>query len=187
MTSLAPACITYKRRRPENTPCYQIIQKHLETFIADRQAEGRPLPDYVLKEFDAYLRCGIPAYGFLRLQCKSCQDEKIVAFSCKKRGFCPSCTSKRKAEAAAHLIDHVLPHIPYRQFVISFPIPLRYWLQMNRKLYAKIHSIAIKQIHRHYIIKAQALGLRNPKPGSISFTQRFGSALNLNQIGRAHV
>ena len=78
-------CPKYERRRPELTPCYKILQEHLDTFIAEREAEGRPLPSYVLEEFEAYLRCGIPAYGFLRLKCSGCGEEKIVAFSCKKR------------------------------------------------------------------------------------------------------
>ena len=72
---------THARRRPELTPCYKIVQEHLSTFIADREAEGRPLPDYVIQEFEAYLECGIPAYGFLRLKCEDCDEEKIVAFS----------------------------------------------------------------------------------------------------------
>src|SRR5690606_34903800 len=98
---------------------------------------------YVLEEFEAYLKCGILAHGFIRLKCQDCEDEKIVAFSCKKRGFCPSCCAKRKAETAAHMIDNVLPIVPYRQFVVTFPIPLRYWLQSNRKLYAKVHKLMI--------------------------------------------
>jgi hypothetical protein len=53
-------------------------------------------------------------------------------------------------------------------------------LQANRKLYAKIHKITITQIHKYYIDKAAANGIKDPKPGSISFTQRWGSALNLN-------
>jgi len=64
--------------------------------------------------------------------------------------------------------------------VLSFPIPLRYWLHTNRKLFAKIHSIVIKEMHRYYISKAKLNGIKNPYPGSISFTQRAGSALNLN-------
>ena len=170
----------YARRRPELTPCYKIVQEHLSTFIAEREAEGRPLPDYVIKEFEAYLECGIPAYGFLRLKCEDCDEEKIVAFSCKKRGFCPSCCARRQAEAAAHLVDEVLPVIPYRQFVLSFPIPLRYWLHSNRQLYAKVHSIVISEIHRHYRRAAMRSAIKDPTPGSISFTQRWGSALNLN-------
>jgi hypothetical protein len=51
----------YSRRRPELTPCYKILQGHLDTFIAEREAEGRPLPDYIKEEFEAYMRCGIPA------------------------------------------------------------------------------------------------------------------------------
>jgi len=170
----------YARRRPEFTPCYRIVQEHLSTFVAEREAEGRPLPKYVLEEFEAYLKCGIPAYGFLRLECETCNQEKIVAFSCKRRGFCPSCCARRQAEAAAHLVENVLPIIPYRQFVLSFPIPLRYWLHSNRLLYAKVHSIVIREIHRCIIGRAQREGIKDPTPGSISFTQRWGSALNLN-------
>jgi len=178
----AQPCATpkYVRRRPELTPCYQVLQGHLNTFMAERQAENRPLPDYVVAEFEAYLRCGILAHGFLRLQCGDCKKEHVVAFSCKKRGFCPSCCGKRMAEAAAHLEEHVLPRVAYRQFVVSFPIPLRYWLQTNRKLFSKVHSLVITELHRYYREKAAGLGIKDSTPGSIAFTQRWGSALNLN-------
>ena len=39
----------------------------------------------------------------------------FVAFSCKGRGVCPSCTTRRMAETAAHLCDHVFPRLPVRQ------------------------------------------------------------------------
>ncbi len=178
----AQPCTTprYVRRRPELTPCYQILQGHLNTFIAERQAENRPLPDYVQAEFEAYLRCGILAHGFLRLQCVDCKKEQIVAFSCKKRGFCPSCCARRMAEAATHLVEHVLPLVPFRQFVVSFPIPLRYWLNTNKKLFAKVHGLVLAEVRRYYQDKAKAIGIVDPAPGSISFTQRWGAALNLN-------
>ena len=57
---------------------------------------------------------------------------------------------------------------------------MRYWIQCNRKLYGKIHALVIAEIHRHYRNKAISIGIKDPKPGSIAFTQRFGSALNLN-------
>jgi len=171
---------SYSRRRPERTPCYKIIQEHYETFKAEREAEGRPLPEYVAEEFEAYLRCGILAWGFVRLKCDQCEGEMALAFSCKKRGWCPSCCAKRKTEAAMHLTENVLPFVAYRQYVVSFPIPLRYWLQMNRRLYSKVHSLVIKELHRYYIEKAKSEGIKDPTPGSISFSQRFGSALNLN-------
>jgi hypothetical protein len=170
----------YQRRRPELTPCFKIVNEHMDSFVQARESENRPLPQYVIDEFEAFIKCGIPAYGFLRLKCSCCAEEKIVAFSCKKRGFCPSCCAKRQAETAAHLVDNVLPLAPYRQMVLSFPIPLRYWLHTNKKLFSKIHSIVIKEMHRYYINKAKLAGIKNPYPGSISFTQRAGSALNVN-------
>ncbi len=34
----------------------------------------------------AFLKCGILANGFLRVRCDECHHEKLVAFSCKRRG-----------------------------------------------------------------------------------------------------
>src|SRR5690242_3145989 len=93
----------YARRRPEETTLYQVIQEHLESFLAQVEAEtGASLPDFVKDEFEAFLESGILAHGFLRLRCGECAHEKLVAFSCKRRGFCPSCGARRMAETAAH-------------------------------------------------------------------------------------
>ncbi|MFZ4405529.1 MAG: transposase zinc-binding domain-containing protein [Pseudobdellovibrionaceae bacterium] len=61
----------------------------------------------------------------MRAKCTSCPHEMLVAFSCKKRGFCPSCGARRMSETAAHLVDHVLPHKSIRQWVLTFPVPIR--------------------------------------------------------------
>ena len=34
----------------------------------------------------AFLECGILAHGFLRLHCAECGHDKLLAFSCKRRG-----------------------------------------------------------------------------------------------------
>jgi len=40
--------IHYERRRPEDTVLYQLVQEHLETFLAQVQAEtGSALPAFV--------------------------------------------------------------------------------------------------------------------------------------------
>ena len=62
--------IHYERRRPEDTVLYQLVQEHLETFLAQVEAEtGTALPEFVKAEFEAFLECGILAHGFLRLRC----------------------------------------------------------------------------------------------------------------------
>ena len=38
------------------------------------------------------------------------------------------------AQTAAHLVDHVIPHVPVRQWVLSLPIPLRLLLAAQPKL-----------------------------------------------------
>ena len=84
------------------------------------------------------------------------------------------------AESAAHLVDNVLPHIPYRQFVLSYPFPLRYFINASRELCGKIHNIVTASIHSYYKKTAEKSGIKNPAAGSISFLQRFGSDLRLN-------
>ena len=64
--------------------------------------------------------------------------------------------------------------------MLIFPVPLRYWLNCNRKLYAKVHRVVVKEIHSYYVSKAKLTGIKEPTTGSISFTQRWGWALNLN-------
>jgi len=81
----------YRRHRPETTLLHQLVAEHYPAFRDRRAAEDRPLPRYVEDEFEAYLKCGLLEYGFLRIKCDACQAEKLVAFSCKRRGFCPSC------------------------------------------------------------------------------------------------
>jgi transposase-like zinc-binding protein len=84
-------------------------------------ADGAGIPRFVEAEFERYLACGILAHGFARVRCQDCGDELLVALSCKGRGFCPSCTTRRMHDTAAHLVDGVLPHVPVRQWVLSLP------------------------------------------------------------------
>jgi ribosomal protein S27E len=98
---------------------YQVVEEYWPEFQAELTYHGKNLPAYVIKEFDEYLRCGRLEHGFLRVRCESCHDEKLVAFSCKRRGFCPSCGARKMADSAALLVDEVLPHQPMRQWVSS--------------------------------------------------------------------
>ena len=81
----------YERHRPEETPLYRIVETHYPRFLARLEAEGGSLPAFVKREFDDYLKCGLLENGFLRVKCDACSHEHLVAFSCKRRGFCPSC------------------------------------------------------------------------------------------------
>ncbi|MGH8607280.1 MAG: transposase zinc-binding domain-containing protein, partial [Gammaproteobacteria bacterium] len=172
--------VHYERRRPEETVLYQLVQEHLETFLAQVELEtGAGLPEFVKAEFDAFLECGILAHGFLRLRCADCAHEKLVAFSCKKRGFCPSCGARRMAETAAHLVDHVIPQVPVREWVLSFPIPLRLLFAAHPELLAPVLQI-VHRVISTFLIQQAGLKRTDANTGAVTLIQRFGSAANLN-------
>jgi hypothetical protein len=57
----------YRRRTPEDTLLYQVIQEEFATFQAQASQEGRCLPLFVRDEFHKYLECGQLACGFARV------------------------------------------------------------------------------------------------------------------------
>jgi len=59
----------------------------------------------------------------------------------KRRGFCPACGARRMAETAAHLIEQVIPHVPVRQWVVSFPIPLRHLFATQPQLLSPVLQV----------------------------------------------
>ena len=117
---------------------FKIVQEYWPEFQAELASHGRYLPAYVTKEFDEYLKCGRLEYGFLRVRCESCHDEKLVAYSCKRRGFCPSCGARRMADSAALLVDDVLLHQPMRQWVLRVPFPLQFLFASNPKVMSRV-------------------------------------------------
>ena len=114
-----------------------------------------------------------------RVRCERCHAEKLVAFSCKKRGFCPSCGARRMAETAALLADEVLPERPLRQWVLSLPHALRFLLATNPAAVTLVLGVVYRTIARHLIGQA-GLTRSRAATGAVTLIQRFGSAPNLN-------
>ena len=105
----------YKRRDPQDTVLYQIVQNYLEDWLANYFLKHNEiLPSYVENEYRDYFRCGILSHGFARAHCK-CGADFIIAFSCKRRGVCPSCNTKHMIATATHIVSEVLPKLPIRQ------------------------------------------------------------------------
>lgn len=117
----------YVRRQPENGVLYRVLREHLESFLEEGRARGagEGLPAFVERELREFLSCGVMARGFARFRCDF-GHEILVAFSCKGRGFCPSCCGRRMADLAAHLTDDVLGGLPIRQWVLTLSHRLRY-------------------------------------------------------------
>ena len=170
---------TYERHCPEQTLLYQLIERHWPELQLHLGEVGSFLPQHVTREFEKYLVCGCLEHGFLRVRCEGCQHENLVAFSCERRGFCSSCGARRMAETAALLVDDILPYKPIRQWVLSFPYPLRFLLAHNPQVVTKVLGIVNRAIST-YLIKKAGLNKATAQTGAVTLIQRFGSALNLN-------
>ena len=175
----------YQRREPENTLLYRVVARELDALREDLVAAspyGSGLPAHVDKELDAYLRCGILAHGFGRVVCHRCRAEHLVALSCKGRGICPSCTTRRMYDTAAALVDRVLPRCPFRQWVATFPRRVRYHLAADPKLAADALRLVLRILFAFQRRRARHLGEmpgRANSNGAVSFVQRFNSAVEL--------
>jgi ribosomal protein S27E len=174
-----PDPAAHVRHRPEQTLLYQLVERHYPTFVRLMAEQGSPLPGYVAREFEDYLKCGRLEHGFLRVRCESCHHEKLVAFSCKRRGFCPSCGARRMVDSAALLVDKVLPKVPLRQWVLSVPFQLRFLFASYPEQMGKALGVVSRSI-TSWLIRQAGFTHATARTGAVTFIQRFGSALNLN-------
>lgn len=172
----------YKPREPEETVLYEAIHGNLSTFLEQVEKRGqKPLPRYVKKELEAFLKCGIKRYiGYSEWECPDCWTPRTIPHSCKMRGFCPACGGRRMCQNAANITDHVLPKVAVRQWVVSLPFELRYWVAADSDLLDEINIIINKTIGRYYREKVRAKGAINPHFGGVSFIQRSGGSININ-------
>ncbi len=117
----------------------------------------------------SWLRFPVPKVGSLR----------------EGHGICPSCNARRMVETAAHLVDNVfLPRVgalgeaPVRQWVLSLPKRLRYFLYHNPKVASKVLRIFFDEIRKQLIQHYHPASNNLVKIGGVSFIHRFGSSLN---------
>jgi len=173
---------TYEPRDPAQSVLFQVVRDHFETFRAQAASlrDGEGLPGFVEREFREFPTCGCLAAGFARFHCDACGHDRLVPFSCKGRGFCPSCGGRRMAERAAHLLDHVLPDAPIRQWVLSLPYRLRYLLAWDHDLCRTVVRVYVRAVLCFLRTRARRAGLADGRSGAVAIIQRFGGALNLN-------
>jgi hypothetical protein len=164
-TLSCPKQLVYRPRKPEQAPFFQLVKKHYTTWHRNRNKDSEnEVPHYVSKAFQKYLGCGILAKGFACAHCEGCGKDFFIAFSCKAK-ICPTCNQRDMVATAAYLIEEVLPRVPYRQFVISFPMRIRCYLE-NHKNLQKVLKIVVDEIRKTLIACSPAV--QNSQIGAIS-------------------
>jgi hypothetical protein len=165
----------YKRRQPETSVLYQIVyhgHEELQHVWEPRfQHQYWCLRDEVTKTLTEYLNCGILAHGAARVYCDGCKHSLLIAFSCKRRGVCPSCGAKRAVKFAEHIHSEVIEDVPHRHTVFTIPKRLRAFFKYDRKLNTILFRAAwgaLKDI----------LGVDERELAAIFTVQTAGEALN---------
>lgn len=167
----------YRRRTPEQTQLYRVVyhgRDELSRVWEERfQSTYGVLRDEVLTTFDEYLNCGLLAHGAARVYCDTCKHSLLVAFSCKKRGLCPSCGAKRAVKFGEHLYDSVLEKVPHRHCGFTLPRRLRVYFRYDRSLNNILFQAAATAVQ-------QVLGSDTQTTALVLTVQTAGEALNFN-------
>jgi len=131
---------------------------------------------------ERYLDCGILHNGFARIKCGDCGHEYLLAFSCKRRHFCPSCHQKSVVEFEEWLCNKIVKAVPPRHFVFSIPKLLRRYFFYDRKLLLELSRCIWESLK----IFLQPL-IPDSTPGAVIAIQTFGDLLGFNPHGHALV
>jgi len=81
---------------------------------------------------------------------------------------------------ALNLVDHVLPDVPIRQFVLTMPFPLRFPLAFDGKLLGQVVRIFTDTVAGWYRRRHADRGLPAGDSGAVTVIQRANSDLRLN-------
>jgi hypothetical protein len=74
--------------------------------------------------------------------CDECRSDYLVAFSCSRRVFCPSCTATRGAIFGALLREEILAEVGHPQWVFTIPKSLRPFFLHHRELLGRLSQAA---------------------------------------------
>jgi len=131
------------------------------------------LRDEVLTTFDEYMNCGILALGAARVYCDTCKHSILLAFSCKRRGVCPSCGAKRAVKFAEHVYAEVLDDVPHRHIVFTIPKRIRSFFKYDRKLLSILFRAAREALKDVFTKDGGSIG-------AILTAQTAGESLNFH-------
>ena len=104
-----------------------------------------------------------------------------MAYSCKGRGVCAGCNTRRMVETAAHMVALVFPAVAVRQLVVVFPKRLRYFLNVDAGCLNGVAGIAMSEVQRA-TAGASTSTAKASRGGVVLFAHRFGATLSAHVL-----
>lgn len=161
-----------RRRAPEKSLLVEAFRRGWPEVSAS-------VPRRVQREVERYQHCGDVRYGFVEVSCSTCNESRLVAFSCKGRGWCPSCTTRRAVETGVEL-ESLLPRVPYRQWTLSLPYSLKLVVVKQPQRLKRLEVLLVRAVWNWQRREAKSLGASAElQGGAVCFWQWFGSSLQL--------
>jgi hypothetical protein len=171
----------YRGRKPKASPLWQCLSHHFDEFLEAYKERFQPrygfLRPIIPEVVEKFLECGDLVRGFARIRCDHCKEERLLAFSCKGRWFCPSCHQKKVQLFGALLAESILYPVPHRHFVFGIPKMLRPYFRYDRDLLKDLCRVA----HECLIeFLRTSLGLPEGVPGIVMAIHTFGEYLDFH-------
>lgn len=182
-SSAPPGGGTYRPRDPGASALVQVLERHLDAFSERCGTDGdeHAPPAFVFEALRAVAGCGDLARGFARLACDRCRAPRVVPYSCKT-ALCPSCGGRRMAALAAYAVDRLLPHVPYRQWVLSLPFTLRHAVAFDPTLLNDVFACVTRALLRCVSSLGAEHGVCGQAAG-VLHVQRFQDGAQVNPHG----
>ncbi len=168
----------YNRRHPERTDYYRIIEGSFEEFQRSYPDQFEEKYGYlrteVMKAVYSFLECGIPENGMARVRCEECGHDFFVAYSCRCRVACPSCSTKRSVLFGEKVRVIVKP-VSHLHITFTIPKILRAYFRRNRKLLKFLVQSANWTIEKYF---TGATEIEGGYTGGIYCIHSHGSLFN---------
>ena len=93
----------------------------------------------------------------MEVTCEDCAESRVVAYCCKGRGWCPSCTTRRALDTGVHL-EALLPRVAHRQWTLSLPFSVRFNVVKKPQLLKRLEVRLVKAVWRWQRAEARRHG-----------------------------
>jgi len=100
----------------------------------------------------------------------------LLTFSCKTRGFCPSCQAKRVEIWSEWVRETLIWDVPHRQVVFTIPKMLRILFKFKRRLLGDLSLAALRSLKPYF----EAVAGESLIPGVIAVIRTFGDRINFH-------